>query len=255
MSIDTTSQRSDEDAADREETTEGLSLDRASGLAALARRLREPSGEFEPAMHRIVSSAVSSVEATDDAGLILVKRGRLVPVATTGPRPSGLDELQSRLGDGPCFTAAASQEPVVVSDLRCDPRWEALHATARQLQVGSMVCLPLWVGNRTNGALSLYSAQPAAYDAADMFWAELFATHAALALADAERSEQLRTALSTRDVLGQAKGILMERERIGADAAFSRLAEVSQRLNVKVTAVAEHLVRTGELLEVGSRPR
>jgi AmiR/NasT family two-component response regulator len=80
---------------------------------------------------------------------------------------------------------------------------------------------------------------------------DLFATHAALALADVQRAENLRIALQTRDLIGQAKGILIERHRLTAEAAFSRLAAASQNSNRKLTVVAQHLVETGELLGAG----
>ena len=83
---------------------------------------------------------------------------------------------------------------------------------------------------------------------ADLDIAKICAALAAAAIADARRGEQLRDALSRRDVIGQAKGILMERGRITADQAFALLAGTSQRLNRKLTVVAEHLVDTGILL-------
>jgi AmiR/NasT family two-component response regulator len=76
----------------------------------------------------------------------------------------------------------------------------------------------------------------------------LFATLAAIALAEAQRTGQLHTALGNRDLIGQAKGILMERHRMTADAAFGNLSQASQDVNMKLTAVAQHLVETGELL-------
>jgi AmiR/NasT family two-component response regulator len=77
----------------------------------------------------------------------------------------------------------------------------------------------------------------------------LSATLAAIALAEAQRTGQLHTALGNRDLIGQAKAILMERHRMTADAAFGYLSQAaSQDVNMKLTAVAQHLVETGELL-------
>lgn len=228
-------------------------LETFTTVQRLARALHVPSGELRPTLEAIVRSAVRTVPATDDAGLILVRRGRLDPIATTGERPSTLDELQRRVHEGPCYDAAAEQKTVIVTDLQHDTRWPALRAAAADLGVVSMVCVPLWVESRTTGALSLYSRKAGAFDEADLAWAELFATQAALALADAQRTDQLRTALASRDLLGQAKGILMERIRIDADTAFDLLTQASQTTNTKVRDVAEHLVRTGELLSPGAR--
>jgi AmiR/NasT family two-component response regulator len=76
----------------------------------------------------------------------------------------------------------------------------------------------------------------------------LFATLAAIALAEAHRTDQLQTALANRDVIGQSKGILMERYRLTADAAFAHLTRASQDVSMKLSAVALHLVETGEML-------
>src|SRR3954471_6207676 len=73
----------------------------------------------------------------------------------------------------------------------------------------------------------------------------LLASHAAIAAADAYHFEHVTSALVNRDLIGQAKGILMERFKITSDQAFAVLAKVSQDTNRKVSAVAEDLARTG----------
>lgn len=224
-------------------------------LTEIARAMHVPSGDLDQTLDAITRAAVAALDQADDAGLILISKDRLTPVAATGLRPERLDELQQRLGTGPCFDTARSQQVTLVAELQRDPRWAELHEAAVELGVVSLACVPLRVGSRTTGALTLYSAERDAFDGVDLSYVELFATLAALALADAQRADQLRTALASRDVLGQAKGILMERFRIDADEAFTRLSTASQVTNTKVTVVAEHLVATGELLAPGSRPR
>jgi GAF domain-containing protein len=110
-----------------------------------------------------------------------------------------------------------------------------------------MLCVPLWAGDEHLGTLSLYGDKPDCFDATAKQLADLYATHAALALAEARRTDQLKRAILSRDLIGQAKGILMERERLTADQAFDRLREVSQRLNRKITDVAQELTSRGEL--------
>ena len=95
--------------------------------------------------------------------------------------------------------------------------------------------------------LTLYAQQPAVFSLEDTKLIELFAALAALALAEAQRTEQLREAIASRDLIGQAKGILMERYQVGGDAAFAVLVRTSPSLNRKVTDVARHLAETGEL--------
>ncbi len=96
------------------------------------------------------------------------------------------------------------------------------------------------------GALNLYSTKPGAFDDTDIALGSVFAAHAAVALSTALHDEQMEEALQSRDVIGQAKGILMAREGITADAAFDTLRRASQRLNVKLRDVADQVTHTGE---------
>ena len=107
-------------------------------------------------------------------------------------------------------------------------------------------------------ALNLYSRLPAAFGATDRAQGQLFATLARLALdfaeeraSDERRTGNLIEALRTRELVGQAQGILMERERITADQAFDVLRRASQHMNIKLREVAATLVETGESPETG----
>jgi hypothetical protein len=109
-----------------------------------------------------------------------------------------------------------------------------------------MLCAPLWASEGTLGALTLYAPQPAAFSAHDERIIELFATRAALALAEAQRTDHLKAALVNRDLIGQAKGIIIERYKVKPDAAFSTLTRISQDGNIKLHEVARQVVETGE---------
>jgi GAF domain-containing protein len=215
----------------------------------LARALHVEDARLEPTLKAIATSATAAHPAARDAGIILLVRGRLTPQAVTGRAPQILDLRQQETGEGPCIEAARTQQVIIVSDTRNDARWPGFCAAAQARRVGSMLCVPLWAGQRRLGALSLYASAPASFSQHDVKLIELFATLAALALAEAQRAEQLREAITSRDLIGQAKGMLMERFRISDEAAFSTLARVSQSLNLKLTAVARHLIETGELPE------
>jgi GAF domain-containing protein len=110
-----------------------------------------------------------------------------------------------------------------------------------------MLCLPLWIDDRTLGSLSLYAPRSAAFDDTAGKLAQLFATHAALAIGDAQRTARLRRAMTNRDIIGQAKGILMERHRITADKAYDLLATASKHTNRKVVDLAHEITVTGQL--------
>jgi GAF domain-containing protein len=223
-------------------------------LDIMARALHVKNGELQPTLDAIVSTAVNALSLVRHAGLITVARGGVVPQATTGAPPQRLDRLQQKLGHGPCVDAARQQTVIRVEDTRADRRWPDFCAEAAGLGVRSMLCVPLQVDERCLGTLSLYAENPAAFDDHHERITTLLATLAALALADAQRADQLHTALRNRDVIGQAKGILMERHRITAEVAFGYLSQASQAVNLKLTAVALHLVETGELPATEGRP-
>jgi len=219
-----------------------------TAIDVLARALHIDDARLQPTLDVIVTNAAAAHPAAQDAGIILYTGGKLVPQATTGHAPQLLDLKQQETGDGPCIEAARTQTLVQVTDTSGDTRWPQFCATARASDVRSLLCTPLWINERNLGALTLYSPKTQAFSPGDTRFISLFATLAALALHEAQRTDQLHEAISRRDVIGQAKGILMERHRISGDAAFATLARVSQATNVKLAEVARHLTETGELL-------
>ena len=219
----------------------------ARSLEILARALHVKNAELQPTLEAIVSSAVRMLSPALSAGLTIFTGGELIPRACTGEAPLLLDRLQQALGDGPCISAAKHQFIFRIEDTSQDERWPQFSAEAARLNVHSMLCVPLWIDERSLGALSLYADQVAAFSELHERVTILLATFAALALAEAQRAGQLRDALDNRDVIGQAKGILMERHGITADAAFGVLSQVSQAENVKLAEIACHVAETGML--------
>jgi GAF domain-containing protein len=222
----------------------------AESLEILARALHVKNAELEPTLEAIASTAVAMLVPARYAGLTILSRGELIPRATTGEPPLLLDRLQQRLGDGPCISAAKHQCVFRIEDTRQDLRWPEFSLEAERLKVRSMLCVPLWIDERGLGALSLYADQAAAFSELHERVTILLATFAALALAEAQRTDQMHDALGNRDVIGQAKGILMERHGIAADAAFGVLSRVSQAENMKLAEIARRFVATGELPSV-----
>jgi AmiR/NasT family two-component response regulator len=120
-----------------------------------------------------------------------------------------------------------------------------------------VLALPL-TANGTNGAVNLYARYPAAFGVVDRAKGVILASLASVALSAAHsledeerRIDNLHSALSSREIIGQAQGILMERERITADQAFDILRRASQYLNIKLREVAQALVDTGERPDTG----
>jgi GAF domain-containing protein len=233
--------------AERPHPLEDLDEDTGSALAHLARALHLKDAELQPTLDAIIAHAVQTIEPAEHAGLILVLRGRLVPQATLGEPPQVLDLLQQHTGAGPCIDAARDQAVINVDNTLTDPRWPQFSERAAALGVFSMLCLPLWVDRLRLGTLSLYGEKPDAFGSQHRQLTDLYAAHAAIALADAQRTDRLQQAMRNRDIIGQAKGILIERLKLTPDAAFACLSQASQRLNLKLVTVAQNLVETGEL--------
>ena len=112
---------------------------------------------------------------------------------------------------------------------------------------GQHLFFQLYVEHDNLGALNLYSRQPDSFDDDSEHVGLLFASHAAIAFAGAEKVRHLTIAVSRRDRVGQAKGNLMERFKISADQAFALLVRVSLDNNLKLYDLVEDLTRTGHL--------
>jgi GAF domain-containing protein len=218
-----------------------------STLDRIGRIMHVKEADLQGTLNAIVATAVSTIDNAEYAGVNLLDHGRFVPQAVAGQPPLTLDALQQKTGTGPCIDSSRDQQTLRVDDVATDPRWPVYAATAVSLGVASMLCVPLWVDEQRLGSVSLYGREPYGFAGHHEQLANLFATHAALVLADARRTEQLRVALTHRDVIGQAKGILMERHRVTAQAAFDMLAQHSQRTNRKLTVVCQQLTETGQL--------
>jgi len=221
--------------------------DLARRLAEAARGLQQQT-DPQQVLDRVVSLAVAMVPGADEATITMVRARRHVySAAATGDLARWFDVLQNETGEGPCLDAMWQQQTTRVNDLGTDPRWPVLGPRAAQRGVGSMLCLQLFVHEDTLGALDLLAHEKAAFTDESEHIGLLLASHAAIAVADAQKLGNAVIALVNRDIIGQAKGILMERFKITADQAFDVLAKVSQDTNRKLYAVAEDLTRTGML--------
>jgi hypothetical protein len=170
-----------------------------------------------------------------------------------------LDRLQTAFGEGPCLDVASAGGTLYALDLADDARWPRFGPPATAAGIRSVLALEL--SSRRSSVLNLYGRLPAAFGAVDRAKALLFATLAALALGSAEeraddeqRAVNFQAALGTRELIGQAQGILMERERITATDAFHALRRASQHLNIKLRDVAQTLVDTGQTSDTPPRP-
>lgn len=221
--------------------------DLARRLGDLARYL-QGKDSLEETLQSIVDAAVGSVHGAEYAGLSVVEsRKAMRTVAVSDDLVCEVDQAQIDFQEGPCLSALHVKHTVRVTDLARDERWPRFASAAVALGIRSMLSFQLYVIADDLGALNLYARDAGAFTDDSEQTGLLFATHAAVAMADAQEQAHLTRAITTRDLIGQAKGILMERHRLTGDQAFALLVRASQRTNTKLVDVAEYLVHSGEL--------
>lgn len=227
-----------------EQSTEGALLD---GIATIGRELAEVSG-LQETLQRIVELGEELLEHCDGVSLMLVGRGGVIDTpASSSTVAYESDMAQYATGQGPCLEAIADHATVVMSDLETDERWPDYRARVLKLGVRSMISFRLFVTEDSMGALDMYSRRPDAFDRRSQLVGEVFAAQASVALKAALVEAGLQSALRSRDIIGQAKGIVMARHRVTGDMAIEILRRLSQEHNRKLSDLAEQIARTGEL--------
>jgi GAF domain-containing protein len=198
-------------------------------------------------VERVLDFALAAVDCSQ-AGVVFVQdKGRLDVVSSTDPGIQKLVATQMETGKGPVLEMVQDGvRSVMVSDTQTETRWPAWASTAAEIGYRSMIGVRLATVDRMIGTLNLYDSRPHHFSDADVEVAHVLARHTAIALNTAYASEHFSRALDSRKLIGQAQGILMERQRITADAAFDVLRRASQHLNVKLRDVAQRMVDTGE---------
>jgi GAF domain-containing protein len=200
---------------------------------------------------RIGRRALPSVEATS---ITLIRGEKPSTAAFDGQMALDADELQYERGYGPCMDAGRAGQMFLIDDMRSDQRWPdyAQHAAAHG--VLSSLSVPLPFQGATIGALNTYAGRPRIVDDNDVELAEEVAAWVAIAVGNAEAAARtsedlthLRTAMMSRALIEQAKGILMERYKIKEDDAFTILTRASQQTDTRLQDAAAELVRTGAL--------
>jgi ANTAR domain len=233
----------------------------ATGLALtfaeIARHLYD-AVSTDDVLIRLTDVAVTTVPGCEMASITVRQDdGTFTTVASTHEAAATVDRAQYKAGEGPSMAAVG--EALVYTPAFPDPRWPTLGGRPAEAGVSSAVSYSLDPSGPARdtvptGSLSAYASAAHAFDDEAREVGLILAANAAVAVrAVAERDalermgRQLRDALSSRDVIGQAKGILMERLRITPEDAFDTLRRSSQRLNVKLREIAEKLAETGEL--------
>ena len=200
----------------------------------------------------ITRISVAVIPPAEGASVTSFEQGRPSTVAASDAWSKSLDELQYVEHEGPCLDCCRIGTVFRVVDLAAEPRWPNYAPQAAAKGARGSLSLPLTADGQLVGALNLYSRTPGAFDSEHVSLAEVIAAHAGMAhqvatafFGHKSLAEQLRSAIESRAVIEQAKGIVMAQAKVTADAAFEVLVGLSQRRNAKLRDVAQDIVATG----------
>jgi hypothetical protein len=218
---------------------------------AMAESVREAITRKTPeeSLQAVIGMALACAPC-DQASITVLGPGRtLETVAASDDRITKADRLQYDLNQGPGLDAVYTDNVFRVEDLPADNRWPQWAPLAAELGLGALLAVHLYTDTAL-GALNLYSEQPREYDDLDLEVAKVIAAHASVVLAYTRKTQDLWRAIDTRNLIGQAQGILMARFGLTADKAFAVLRRYSQARNTRLAVIAEELTRTGQLPEL-----
>lgn len=206
----------------------------------------ETRPHYEQVAEQFAALASRHIAGVGQAGALLtLGRGSWQVVSQPDTAAGEMEQLLKALNEGPAIDATRIRQTVRVMDLAAETRWPRFTASATaQTSVRSMACFPLYTHIHAWGALLLLADQPGGLDAAAEDAGEILATHTALTLDAVHHDRHYRSALGSRAIIGQAKGVLMERFDIDAVAAFALLTRLSEESPRPVVVVAKELLET-----------
>ncbi len=179
--------------------------------------MQRQQGDPQRTLVEVVQAALELVPGCDEGSIsVVVGRRQVTSQAASGQLPQVVDALQERFG-GSCLDAVYEQETVRVPDMASERRWPRFTQAALEAGAAGMLSFQLYVEGDNLGALNLFSRHAGAFDDESEHVGLLFAAHAAVAYAAAQQQDQLRRRVATRQLIGQAQGILMERHKLTDD--------------------------------------
>jgi GAF domain-containing protein len=229
------------DYGDHRKMSEDPDIELAKTFGEIARILIAEKGP-EATLQRIVSLAVETIDGCEHAGISVIDGTTITSPASSDQIPFVVDRIQSETGEGPYLDAFKDHEVFQTGRLSEELRWPHFAPRAvAESGVQSILSLRLFAES-TMGSLNLYSTQFDAFDDRDVAVATVFAAHAAVAWSTSQTIENLKSGMITRQLIGQAVGFLMVRQEMSESDAMDALRRASQRLNIKLREVAEHIV-------------
>jgi hypothetical protein len=198
--------------------------------------------DLDETLAQITAAAVSVLPDVKYASITIKHAdGRLETVAPTDDLLCDIDAAQYELQEGPCYEAATETVHVTAPHLAQDTRFPRYAPVAVAAGIEAQAGIRLFDAPASNGALNLYADHPGAFEDLGEL-GKLFAHQSAMALAYARQISQLNEAIRTRQLIGAAVGVVMERYQLDDARAFGLLTRLSQDNNIKLRVVAQNLL-------------
>ena len=249
---------------------EGVSVSAAQPSAALVESFAEmttrlnPTEGYAQSVRRVTETATHVITGCEAASITLLRRGVVVTEAATSELAALGDSIQYEAGEGPCLDAAMQERWVYTRDLATSPRWPKSAARLYdELGVRSMLACRLALDaapKETLGALNMYSTKADGFNEDDLMLGVLLSSLGAHVIEGSRQQDNLRKAIESRQMIGEAVGILRAQSNVSSAEAFAMLAQASQRMNVKLRDVAAQVAdslgkATPHPVEPGADPR
>jgi GAF domain-containing protein len=233
-----------------------LSPELLDALQKLSTLVAEES-TLEATLQTVVDLTAGTLPGCDSAGVTLHTDGGETTAAASDEFTLEIDRIQYSTEQGPCLQAMRDGKIVRLEAVSEETRWPDFVIRAAEAGFASSLSFPLKV-NGSIGALNIYAKKEHAFDERGLALGEIYSKQAEIALINAhtyraakKMAAQLQEAIESRDLIGQAKGILMERESISSDEAFGMLVSASQAANIKVKEIARRLVEEKHAADAG----
>lgn len=206
--------------------------------------------DVDTTSQRIVRLAVHGIDGAEDVTIFLAQKEDITTVASTSDVGQKLDALQYATGEGPCLSSIRQHATFHIRDMETDETWPKFsRRAAAETGTSSMVAVVLELPDGARAALNLSSSEVDAFSEEDVTMSAVFAAQAGVALANAlthadhvKKVAQLQEGMRTRQMIGQAVGIIMATRNVNAEEAFDILKKISQTANIKLRDIAQQLV-------------
>jgi GAF domain-containing protein len=218
-------------------------------------------------LHTLTERCVQLLDV-DAAGILLIdQRGTLNLVAASTEQTRLLELFQLQNQEGPCLDCYHSGQGVACADLTAAPqRWPQFATAAREQGFAAVQAVPMRLREQTLGALNLFRSSPDAIPTDATAIAQSFANVATISLLQVRAlrhsemvTEQLQSALNSRLLIEQAKGILAERRHISLTQAFILMRAYARNHNRLLSQVARAIINQApditDLAIPATRPR